>query len=66
MEEQNHTCRAIDLYPIINDIQSTDFELHLNAPYIQTFSNATQQSYTVFFVFPPGGQATFHVTLKPV
>jgi len=62
----NHTCKASDLYPIINYIQSSDFELHLNAPYMQTFSTTTQQSYTVFFVFPPGGPATFHLTLKPV
>jgi hypothetical protein len=62
----NHTCKASDLYPIINDIQSTDFELQLKAPYMQTFSNTTQESYTVFFVFPPGGQATFHVALEPI
>lgn len=62
----NNTCRAIDLYPIIDDIQSTNFELRLKTPYTQTFNNSTTQSYTVFFVFPPGGPATFHVTLKPI
>jgi hypothetical protein len=60
----NHTCKAGDLYPIINDITSADFAMRTNAPYTKNFGESTQQSYTVFFVFPPGGQATFHVTLK--
>ncbi len=60
----NHTCKAGDLYPIINDIESADFEIKANQPYTQTFGESTQQSYTVFFVFPPGASA-FHVTLKP-
>ncbi len=61
----NHTCKSGDLYPIISDIESADFEMRANAPYTQTFSGSTQKSYTVFFVIPPGGPATFHVTLKP-
>jgi hypothetical protein len=61
----NHTCKASDLYPILGFIQSTDTELRLNAPYTQTFNDTTTQSYTLFFVFPPGGPATFHITLKP-
>ena len=60
----NHTCKAGDLYPIINDVESADFEIKANQPYTQTFGESTQQSYTVFFVFPPGASA-FHVTLKP-
>ncbi len=60
----NHTCKAGDLYPIINDIESADFAIKANQPYTQTFGESTQQSYTVFFVFPPGASA-FHVTLKP-
>jgi hypothetical protein len=60
----NNTCKAGDLYPIISDIQSADFEIKANQPYTETFSGSTQQSYTVFFVVPPGGPATFHVTLK--
>ena len=63
----NNTCVSSDLYPILNDIQSADFAIHTNTPYVQTFGGSTQQSYTVFFVVPPGGQqATFHVTLKQV
>ena len=63
----NNTCTSSDLYPIISDIQSTDHQIRLNNPFTQTFGESTQQSYTVFFVVPPGGQqATFHVTLKHV
>jgi hypothetical protein len=61
----NHICRAENLYPIINDIKSADFAIRANATYTQTFSASRVQSYTVFFVVPPGGPATFHVTLKP-
>jgi hypothetical protein len=62
----NYTCTSRDLYPILNNIQDANFEIHLNTPYTQTFGGTTQQSYTVFFVVPPGGQqATFHVTFKP-
>ena len=61
----NHICKAEDLYPIISDIRSADFQIRVKIPYIETFGNSTQQSYTVFFVIPPGGEATFHVTLKP-
>jgi hypothetical protein len=62
----NHTCMSADLYPILNQIQSVDYELKGTTFYNQTFGGTTQQSYTVFFVLPPGGQATFHVTYKQV
>jgi len=65
-EGTNNTCKAGDLYPIISDIQSADFEIKANQPYTETFGGSTQQSYTVFFLVPPGGPATFHVTLKQV
>jgi len=61
----NHICKAEDLYPIISHIRSADFQIRAMIPYVETFGNSTQQSYTVFFVIPPGGEATFHVTLKP-
>jgi hypothetical protein len=61
----NHTCTSIDLYPILNDIQSTDHQIRLNKPFTETYGSSTQRSYTIFFVVPPGGQqATFHITLK--
>jgi hypothetical protein len=62
----NNTCTAGDLYPIISEIQSADFEIKANQPYIETFGGSTPQSYTVFFLVPPGGPSTFHVTLKQV
>jgi hypothetical protein len=61
----DNTCKAADLYSIISDIQSTGFEIRANKVYTQIFVATTLKSYTVFFVVPPGGPATFHVTLKP-
>ena len=61
----NNTCKAADLYPIISDIESTGYAISANITYTQTFVEATLKSYTVFFVVPPGGPATFHVTLRP-
>jgi hypothetical protein len=61
----NNICKSGDLYPILTDIQSTDFAIHANTPYTQTFGESTQQSYTLFFVLPPGGPSTFYITLKP-
>ncbi len=62
----NHTCAASDLYPIIGEIYSVDQQIRLGTPFTETYGASTQQSYTVFFVAPPGGQqSTFHVTLKP-
>ena len=49
----------------LDDIQSTDYQIRLGSPFIETYGESSQQSYTVFFVVPPGGQqSTFHVTLK--
>ena len=61
----NYKCLSQDIYPIISDIQTTNFEIKGNSPYTQTF-NGTSQSFIVFFVFPNGGQGIFHVTYKEV
>ena len=61
----NNTCKSGDVYSIISDIKSATFTLNAKTPYTETFGDTTQKSYTVFFLFPPGGPATFHVTLKP-
>ena len=64
---RNNTCAASELYPILNKLQSADHQIRLNSPFMETYCDSTQQSYTVFFVVPPGGQqSTFHVTLKQV
>jgi hypothetical protein len=61
----NHTCLSSDLYPILSDIQSVDQQIRIGTPFIENYGASTQESYTVLFVVPPGGQqATFHVTLK--
>ncbi len=62
---ENHLCKSSDLYSIISDIESASFEIRAKAPYTQTFGGLQQQSHTVFFLVPPGGPATFHVTLEP-
>jgi hypothetical protein len=62
----NHTTMSEDLYPILSDIKSADAQIKGNTPYTQTFGGSAPESYTVFFIFPPGGQATFHITLKQV
>ena len=62
----NHKCMSADLYPILSNIQSANFELKGATSYNATYGGSTQESYTLFFVFPPGGQATFHVTYKPI
>jgi hypothetical protein len=62
----NNMCMSKDLYPILSDIQSANFELHGTNSYNATYGGSTQKSYTVFFVLPPGGPATFHVTYKQV
>jgi hypothetical protein len=62
----NNTCTSLELYPILNNIQSTNHQIRLGTPFTETYGSSTQQSYTVFFVLPPGGQqSTFHVTLQP-
>lgn len=62
----NYKCASGDLYPILSDIQSTNRQIRANGTFTETYGGSTPQSYTVFFVVPPGGQATFHVTFKPV
>lgn len=62
----NNTCYARDIYPILEDIKSADAQVKASEPYTQTFGSLTAESYTLFFIFPPGGQSTFHVTLKQV
>lgn len=60
----NYKCVSQDVYPILNNIQSADAQVTGNSTFTQTFGGSSPESYTVFFIFPPGGQATFHVTLK--
>ena len=63
----DYKCTAGDTYPILANIQSTNSEIQGNSALTETFNGtATAQSYTVFFVFPNGGQGTFHVTYKQI
>ncbi len=59
----NHKCVSEDIYPILDSVESLDFELSLNNPFAGTFVGSGQ-SYTLFFIFPPGGPSSFHVSLN--
>jgi len=62
----NHMCLSKDVYPILSQIQSADYELKGTTAYTKIYSEVTSKSYTVFFIIPPGGQATFHITYKQI
>ncbi len=62
----NNKCTAGDVYPILTNIQSTNMKIQGNNVFTETFNGTTPQSHTVFFIFPNGGQGTFHVTYKQV
>ncbi len=62
----NNICVSRDIYPILADVVSADTQVKASTPYIQTFGGSTAQSCTLFFIFPPGGQSTFHITLKQI
>lgn len=60
----NNTCVSRDIYPILADVYSAEAQVKANAPYTQTFGGSNAESHTLFFIFPPNGQSTFHITLK--
>jgi hypothetical protein len=62
----DYKCLSAEVYPILSDISSADAQVTGNSPYTETFGGSAAESYTVFFIFPPGGQSTFHITLKKV
>ena len=65
-QRQNNTCKSSDVYPIISEIRSAEHTLTTASPFVSDFGgNTTTQSWTMFFVFPPGGPTQFHITLKP-
>jgi hypothetical protein len=59
-------CFSEDIYAILDDVVSLDFELSVANPYLKTYGNSTFETYTLFFIFPPGGHSTFHILLKQV
>jgi len=63
----NYKCTAEDVYQILANIHSTNWEIQGNAAFTETFNGTTtSQSYTIFFVFPNGGQGTFHVMYQQI
>ena len=65
-EGTNHKCMSQDLYPIISQIESSDYRVQANSTFTETFGGSTLQSYTFFFIFPPSGLGTFHINLSQV
>ncbi|HSV49248.1 MAG TPA: hypothetical protein VLH35_02945 [Candidatus Acidoferrales bacterium] len=62
----NNTCLSRDVYPILANIADAEAQLKASEPYTQTFGGAAAETHTLFFIYPPGGQSTFHVTLKQI
>jgi hypothetical protein len=62
----NFICKSKDVYPILTDIESADAQVNGGAPYVKTYGSSNAETQTLFFIFPPGGQSTFHVTLKEI
>ena len=53
-----------DLYPIIDEIESINFEIRKNNTSAQVFGESKPRSYTLFFIFPAGGSSTYHIKLN--
>lgn len=62
----DYKCMSQDLYSIIDQIESTDFQIRTNSTFTETFGESTPQSYTLFFIFPAGGSGTFHIKLNQI
>jgi hypothetical protein len=62
----NHVCLSADMYPILSDIPASENRMSTTSPYSEVFGGANPQSHTVFFVYPPGGNATFNIKLERV
>ena len=61
----DHICNSGDIYPILGNVEPVDYAIKLNQPYVASFGKADLQSYTVFFLVPPGGPSTFQISFKP-
>jgi hypothetical protein len=62
----DHQCQSGDVYSILAQIKSANYEIKGATSFSQTFGGPTEKSYTVFFIFPPGGKATFHITYQQI
>lgn len=62
-EGVDNKCLSADIYSILDGVVSLDYELGKNNPYSQVFGGNSQESHTIFFIFPPGGSSTYHVKL---
>ena len=50
-EGTDYKCVSEDLYPIISQIESSDYRVKANSTFTETFGESTPQNYTFFFIF---------------
>ena len=62
----DNKCTAQEVYPILGDIKSANAQITGNTTFTETFSETIAKSYTIFFIFPPGGPSTFQVSYKQI
>jgi len=62
-EGVDNICFSEDIYSILDGVESLEYELGLDNPYSQIFGGSDSETNTLFFIFPPGGPSSFHVTL---
>jgi hypothetical protein len=60
----NHVCLSVDIYPIVSGITASSLRMNSHSTFSEVCGGATPQSYTVFFIFPSGGEGTFHIKLE--
>ena len=65
-EGVDHVCFSEDIYSILDGVESLEYELGLDNSYSQVFSGSESESCTLFFIFPPGGPSSFHITLSKI
>lgn len=59
-------CFSEDIYVILDDVVNLDYKLSVANPYLNIYENSTFETYTLFFIFPPGGPSTFHISFKQI
>lgn len=65
-EGNENMCMSENLYPIIDKIETTEFQVKTNSTFTQTFGESIERSYTIFFLMPPGGNGTYQIKLTKI
>ena len=59
-------CFSEDIYAILDDVVSLNYKLSVANPYLKIYETSNFETYTLFFIFPPGGSSTFHISFKQI